>query len=446
MISLILAAGKGTRMKSGKSKVLHTVNGIPMVKRVLNTMKNIGIEKNIFILGYKKEDVLAVMGDVEYVEQLEQLGTGHAVLIAREKIENAKEDILVTYGDTPLLTERTLLNMKEKFYEGELDCILLSCKVKDPFGYGRIIKKDGKIVNIVEENEATPEEKKITEGNMGVYIFKYQSLLKIIGKIDNNNAKGEYYLTDAVKIMTEEGYKVDSYQIDDEDEVLGVNSKAQLAQASKILRNRKNTELMDSGVVLIDPDTTYIEENVSIGEDTVVYPNVIIQGDTEIGKNCIIYSNTRIENSVIKDNVKIESSLVENSILEEGVTVGPFAHLRPKTHLKNNVHVGNFVEVKNAILEAGVKAGHLTYLGDAEIGENTNIGAGTITCNYDGKKKHKTSIGKNSFIGSNSIIVAPAEIGEKSFTAAGSVITKKVPDNTLAFGRAKQTNKEGWNK
>lgn len=446
MISLILAAGKGTRMKSVKSKVLHTVNGIPMVKRVLNTMKNIGIEKNIFILGYKKEDVLAVMGDVEYVEQLEQLGTGHAVLIAREKIENAKEDILVTYGDTPLLTERTLLNMKEKFYEGELDCILLSCKVKDPFGYGRIIKKDGKIVNIVEENEATPEEKKITEGNMGVYIFKYQSLLKIIGKIDNNNAKGEYYLTDAVKIMTEEGYKVDSYQIDDEDEVLGVNSKAQLAQASKILRNRKNTELMDSGVVLIDPDTTYIEENVSIGEDTVVYPNVIIQGDTEIGKNCIIYSNTRIENSVIKDNVKIESSLVENSILEEGVTVGPFAHLRPKTHLKNNVHVGNFVEVKNAILEAGVKAGHLTYLGDAEIGENTNIGAGTITCNYDGKKKHKTSIGKNSFIGSNSIIVAPAEIGEKSFTAAGSVITKKVPDNTLAFGRAKQTNKEGWNK
>ncbi len=446
MISLILAAGKGTRMKSVKSKVLHTVNGIPMVKRVLNTMKNIGIEKNIFILGYKKEDVLAVMGDVEYVEQLEQLGTGHAVLIAREKIENAKEDILVTYGDTPLLTERTLLNMKEKFYEGELDCILLSCKVKDPFGYGRIIKKDGKIVNIVEENEATPEEKKITEGNMGVYIFKYDSLLKIIGKIDNNNAKGEYYLTDAVKIMTEEGYKVDSYQIDDEDEVLGVNSKAQLAQASKILRNRKNTELMDSGVVLIDPDTTYIEENVSIGEDTVVYPNVIIQGDTEIGKNCIIYSNTRIENSVIKDNVKIESSLVENSILEEGVTVGPFAHLRPKTHLKNNVHVGNFVEVKNAILEAGVKAGHLTYLGDAEIGENTNIGAGTITCNYDGKKKHKTSIGKNSFIGSNSIIVAPAEIGEKSFTAAGSVITKKVPDNTLAFGRAKQTNKEGWNK
>lgn len=446
MISLILAAGKGTRMKSVKSKVLHTVNGIPMVKRVLNTMKNIGIEKNIFILGYKKEDVLAVMGDVEYVEQLEQLGTGHAVLIAREKIENAKEDILVTYGDTPLLTERTLLNMKEKFYEGELDCILLSCKVKNPFGYGRIIKKDGKIVNIVEENEATPEEKKITEGNMGVYIFKYQSLLKIIGKIDNNNAKGEYYLTDAVKIMTEEGYKVDSYQIDDEDEVLGVNSKAQLAQASKILRNRKNTELMDSGVVLIDPDTTYIEENVSIGEDTVVYPNVIIQGDTEIGKNCIIYSNTRIENSVIKDNVKIESSLVENSILEEGVTVGPFAHLRPKTHLKNNVHVGNFVEVKNAILEAGVKAGHLTYLGDAEIGENTNIGAGTITCNYDGKKKHKTSIGKNSFIGSNSIIVAPAEIGEKSFTAAGSVITKKVPDNTLAFGRAKQTNKEGWNK
>lgn len=446
MISLILAAGKGTRMKSEKSKVLHEVNGTPMVKRVLNTMKNIGIEKNIFILGHKKEDVLSVMGEVEYVEQAEQLGTGHAVLIAKEKIEKYKEDVLITYGDTPLLTEETLLKMKEAFYERNLDGIILSCIVRNPFGYGRIIKKDGKVADIIEENEADAEQKKINEVNTGVYIFKYESLVNIIEKINNNNVKGEYYLTDAIKILSDGGYKVDSFHIDDEDEVLGVNSKAQLAQASKILRDRKNTELMDSGVVIIDPETTYIEENVRIGEDTVIYPNVIIQGDTEIGKNCLIFGNTRIENSVIKDNVKIESSLVEKSMLEEGVTVGPFAHLRPKTHLKGNVHIGNFVEIKNAVLEAGVKAGHLTYIGDAEIGENTNIGAGTITCNYDGKNKHRTLIGKDSFIGSNSIIVAPAEIGEKSFTAAGSVITKKVPDNTLAFGRARQINKEGWNK
>ena len=215
---------------------------------------------------------------------------------------------------------------------------------------------------------------------------------------------------------------------------------------NKILRDRKNLQLMDNGAILIDPATTYIEENVEIGEDTVIYPNVIIQGDTKIGKNCVILSNTRIENSVIKDNVRIESSLIEKSTLEEGVTVGPFAHLRPKAHLKENVHVGNFVEIKNAVLEKGVKAGHLTYLGDAEVGENTNIGAGTITCNYDGKNKHKTKIGKESFIGSNSIMVAPVEIGEESFTAAGSVITENVPDSTLAFGRARQINKEGWKK
>ncbi len=446
MIALILAAGKGTRMKSEKPKVLHEVNGVPMLKRVLNTMEEIATKKNIFILGHKKEEVLSAMGDIEYVEQAEQLGTGHAVLIAREKIEEYKEDVLITYGDTPLLTEETLLKMKEIFYEKELDCILLSCKVKDPFGYGRIIKEGGKIVNIIEENEATEEQKKINEANTGVYIFKYVRLIEAASKIDNNNVKGEYYLTDAIKILSDGGYKVESYQIEDEDEVLGVNSKAQLAQAGKILRNRINTKFMDEGVIIIDPETTYIEENVRIGEDTVIYPNVFIQGKTEIGKNCIILGNTRIEDSIIKDNVKIEASVVEKSVLEEGVTVGPFAHLRPKAHLKENVHVGNFVEVKNALLESGVKVGHLTYLGDAEIGENTNIGAGTITCNYDGKNKHKTTIGKNSFIGSNSTIVAPVNIGKKAFTAAGSVITKEIPDNTLAFGRARQINKEGWNK
>ena len=446
MIALILAAGKGTRMKSEKPKVLHEVNGVPMLKRVLNTMEEIATKKNIFILGHKKEEVLSAMGDIEYVEQAEQLGTGHAVLIAREKIEEYKEDVLITYGDTPLLTEETLLKMKEIFYEKELDCILLSCKVKDPFGYGRIIKEGGKIVNIIEENEATEEQKKINEANTGVYIFKYVRLIEAASKIDNNNVKGEYYLTDAIKILSDGGYKVESYQIEDEDEVLGVNSKAQLAQAGKILRNRINTKFMDEGVIIIDPETTYIEENVRIGEDTVIYPNVFIQGKTEIGKNCIILGNTRIEDSIIKDNVKIEASVVEKSVLEEGGTVGPFAHLRPKAHLKENVHVGNFVEVKNALLESGVKVGHLTYLGDAEIGENTNIGAGTITCNYDGKNKHKTTIGKNSFIGSNSTIVAPVNIGKKAFTAAGSVITKEIPDNTLAFGRARQINKEGWNK
>ena len=434
MISVILAAGKGTRMKSEQSKVLHKVNGVPMIRRVVDVLENIGNRKNVFILGHKKEDVLAEMGDVDFVTQREQLGTGHAILIAKDKIREYGEDVLITCGDTPLLKEETLRNLKDAFDEKKLDCIVLSCKVKNPFGYGRIVKENGKISNIVEEKEADENEKKIDEINTGVYIFKNESLLYAIKKIDNNNSKGEYYLTDAIKILTSEDYNVDSFQIEDEDEILGVNSKVQLAQAEKILRNRKNIELMDSGVILIDPDATYIEDNVQIGQDTVIYPNVTIQG------------NTRIENSVIADNVRIEASVVEKSTLEEGVTVGPFAHLRPKAYLKETVHVGNFVEIKNSTLEKGVKTGHLTYIGDAEIGQDTNVGAGTITCNYDGKNKHRTKIGKNAFIGSNSIIVAPVEIGSEVLTAAGSVITEDIPDEALAFGRAKQVNKEKKNK
>ena len=442
MISLILAAGKGTRMKSEKPKVLHEVNGMPMLKRVVKVLEDSGIEKNLFILGHKKEVVLEAMGDVMYVEQKEQLGTGHAVLIAKEKLGNLKEDVLITCGDTPLLKSETFNKMKKIFEEKNLDCIVLSCKVKNPFGYGRIIKENGNIVDIVEEKEATDKQRKIDEINTGVYIFKNEKLLEAVEKINNNNSKGEYYLTDVIKILSGEGQKVESFQIEDEDEVLGVNSKVQLAQANRILRERKNVELMDNGVILLDSATTYIEENVEIGEDTVIYPNVTIQGNTKIGKNCEILGNTRIENSVIADNVKIEASVVEQSTLEEGVTVGPFAHLRPKAYLKETVHVGNFVEIKNATLEKGVKTGHLTYIGDAEIGENTNVGAGTITCNYDGKNKHKTKIGKNAFIGSNSIIVAPVEIGNDVLTAAGSVITKNIPDEALAFGRSKQVNKE----
>ena len=442
MLSVILAAGKGTRMKSSIPKVLHKVNGKPMLKLVTEVIENVGITKNIFILGHKKEVVLEEMKNIEYVTQEEQLGTGHAILIAKDKIEKYKEDVLITCGDTPLLKEETLKNLKKVFEEKNLDCVVLSCKVKNPFGYGRIIKENGKIANIVEEKEATNEEKLIDEINTGVYIFKYESLIYAIQKIDNNNSKGEYYLTDAIKILTSENYNVDSFIIDDESEILGVNSKVQLAQANEILKMRKNIELMDNGVILIDPKTTYIEQEVQIGEDTVIYPNVVIQGNTKIGKNCEILSNTRIENSSIGDNVRIESSVIESAVVEKSATIGPFAHLRPKAHLKETVHVGNFVEIKNATLEKGVKSGHLTYIGDAQVGEDTNIGAGTITCNYDGKNKHKTIIGSGSFIGSNSIIVAPVTMGNEVFTAAGSVITKDVPNKMLAFGRARQVNKE----
>ncbi|WP_064616635.1 bifunctional UDP-N-acetylglucosamine diphosphorylase/glucosamine-1-phosphate N-acetyltransferase GlmU [Streptobacillus moniliformis] len=445
MISIILAAGKGTRMKSNISKLMHKVNGQPMIVKLVNTLNKAGLKKNILILGYLKEQILEVL-DNEYVIQEEQLGTGHAVIIAKNKILENDDDILICNGDGPLLTVETINKMKEKFEKDSLDCLILSCEVNNPFGYGRIIKENGKVTNIIEEVDATVEQKNIKEINAGVYLFKKTSLLSILDKFNNDNKKGEYYLTDAVKLLNEEKLKVDSLVLEDEKEMLGVNSKSQLAEVSKILRERKNEELMKNGTILIDPNNTYIEEDVVIGEDTIIYPNVYIEKGTRIGNNCIIHSGTRIENSIIGNNVTIDNSVVELSVIEDNVSIGPFAHIRPNSLLKEKSKIGNFVEIKKATLHKGVKCGHLTYVGDSEIGENTNIGAGTITCNYDGSKKHKTNIGKNCFIGSNSIIVAPVEIGENVLTAAGSVITKDIPNDSIAFGRAKQVNKIGMNK
>lgn len=442
MISLVLAAGKGTRMKSNISKLMHRVNGIPMVTKVNNVLKESDISKNILILGYLKEQIIEELPDVEYIEQKEQLGTAHAIMISKDKIKEYGDDVLICNGDGPLLTVETINNMKSKLYDENLDGLILSCLLSDPTGYGRIIKRDNKVVDIREESEASLEEKQINEINVGIYMFKYKALMSIIDKFDNNNSKGEYFLTDAVKLMVNEGYKVDSILLLDKDEMLGVNSKEQLSEASRILRDRKNKELMRDGVILIDPSTTYIEEDVKIGIDTVIYPNVYIQKGTIIGSNCNIYSGTRIEGSIIGDNVTIESSIIEKSEVEDNVSIGPFAHLRPDALLKKNSKVGNFVEIKKSTLHEGVKCGHLTYIGDSEIGKDTNIGAGTITCNYDGKNKHKTTIGENAFIGSNSIIVSPVKIGNNVLTAAGSVITKDVPDGNIAFGRAKQVNKE----
>ncbi|QXW65222.1 bifunctional UDP-N-acetylglucosamine diphosphorylase/glucosamine-1-phosphate N-acetyltransferase GlmU [Streptobacillus moniliformis] len=445
MISIILAAGKGTRMKSNISKLMHKVNGQPMIVKLVNTLNKAGLKKNILILGYLKEQILEVL-DNEYVIQEEQLGTGHAVIIAKNKILENDDDILICNGDGPLLTVETINKMKEKFEKDSLDCLILSCEVNNPFGYGRIIKENGKVTNITEEVDATVEQKNIKEINAGVYLFKKTSLLSILDKFNNDNKKGEYYLTDAVKLLNEEKLKVDSLVLEDEKEMLGVNSKSQLAEVSKILRERKNEELMKNGTILIDPNNTYIEEDVVIGEDTIIYPNVYIEKGTRIGNNCIIHSGTRIENSIIGNNVTIDNSVVELSVIEDNVSIGPFAHIRPNSLLKEKSKIGNFVEIKKSTLHKGVKCGHLTYVGDSEIGENTNIGAGTITCNYDGSKKHKTNIGKNCFIGSNSIIVAPVEIGENVLTAAGSVITKDIPNDSIAFGRAKQVNKIGMNK
>ena len=447
MKAIIMAAGKGTRMKSDLPKVVHLAHSKPMIVRIIDALNALNTEENVLILGHKKEKVLEVLGpDVSYVVQEEQLGTGHAVKQAVPKLENYQGDVLIINGDIPLIRKETLIDFYNEYKKENADAIILSAVFENPFSYGRVLKDGNKVLKIVEEKEANEEQKKIKEINAGVYIFKSQDLVKALAQINNNNEKGEYYITDVIEILSNENKKVISYSLEDSMEIQGVNSKVELALVSKVLRERKNTALMEEGVILIDPANTYIEDEVKIGRDTTIYPNVTLQGNTEIGENCEILSGTRIIDSKVYDNVRIESSVIEESIVENGVTIGPYAHLRPKSHLKENVHIGNFVETKKSTLEKGVKAGHLTYLGDAHVGEKTNIGAGTITCNYDGKNKFKTEIGQEVFIGSDTMLVAPVSIGDNSLIGAGSVITKDVPSDSLSVERSKQIIKEGWKK
>ena len=444
--ALILAAGKGTRMKSDLPKVIHKVNGIPMVKKILNELEKLETEENILILGHKKEEVLKELGDVKYVVQEEQLGTGHAIMQAYELLKDYDGDVMILCGDTPLLRHETLKEMYEVHKKSGVATTILTSIYDNPFGYGRIVKDGDKVKAIVEEKEADEETKKIKEVNAGVYCCNAKELFEALKKVTNNNEKGEFYLTDIVGIQVGEGKTVASFVLADNEEILGVNSKVELAQASKVLRERKNISLMEEGVILIDPAATYIEETVKIGKDTVIYPTVTLQGNTVIGENCEIIGCTRIIDSTLGNDIRIESSVIEESIVDDKVTMGPFAHLRPKSHLKEKVHIGNFVEVKKSTLEYGVKAGHLTYLGNATVGKDTNIGAGTITCNYDGVNKFDTVIGENVFIGSDTMLVAPVTIGDKAITGAGSVITKDVAPKALAVERNKQIIKFEWRK
>ena len=444
--TLILAAGKGTRMKSELPKVLHKVCGVPMIEKIVDTCNRIGSLENILILGHKKEEILKVLPNVEYVVQEEQLGTGHAVIQAKEKLENFDGTVMILCGDTPLLKEETLKNLYEYHKKTNATTTILTSIYENPFGYGRIVKENEKVVGIIEEKEASDEIKAIKDINAGVYCFNSKELLAALEKIDNKNEKGEYYLTDVISINVKAGKKVEAILLNDNDEILGINYMIELEQANNIMKNRINNLHMENGVILIDKNNIYIEESVKIGQDTVIYPGVLLQGNTIVGEKCELLGNTRIIDCTIGNNVKVESSVLEDSIVENKVTIGPFAHLRPKSHLKEEVHIGNFVEIKKSTLEKGVKAGHLTYLGDAIVGEKTNIGAGTITCNYDGKNKFKTTIGKNAFIGSDTMLVAPVNIGENALVGAGSVITKDVPENALAVSRSKQVIKFDWRK
>ncbi|ENZ00367.1 bifunctional UDP-N-acetylglucosamine diphosphorylase/glucosamine-1-phosphate N-acetyltransferase GlmU [Clostridium thermobutyricum] len=444
--ALILAAGQGTRIKSDIPKVLHKVCGKEMVNHVIDNMRKASIEDVNVIIGKGAELVKKETESrkVSYSLQEEQLGTGHAVKCAAEFLKGKKGTVLIFAGDAPLTKETTIKELIKYHEENNNSATLLSALVEDPTGYGRIIRdENGQVLKIVEHKDCNEEELKVNEMNAAMYCFDIEDLVNALEKISNDNVQGEYYLTDAIGIVKEEGKKVGAVVTDYED-TIGVNSRAQLAEAEEILRNRINRIHLDNGVTLIDPRSTYIGADVVIGKDTILYPNTILEGNTKIGQRCTILQNTRIKDSIIENGATIESSVILESKVGENTNVGPFAYIRPESSIGNNVKIGDFVEIKKANIGNETKVAHLTYIGDAEVGSGCNFGCGTVVVNYDGKKKHKTIIGDNSFIGCNTNLVSPVKVGDNTYIAAGSTITNEVSEGDLAIARAKQRNIKGW--
>ncbi|EPF4329690.1 bifunctional UDP-N-acetylglucosamine diphosphorylase/glucosamine-1-phosphate N-acetyltransferase GlmU [Enterococcus hirae] len=446
--AIILAAGKGTRMKSKLYKVLHPVSGQPMVEHIINRVSETNPDQIITIVGHGAEQVKAQLGErSEYALQAEQLGTGHAVLQAASFLQGKEGTTLVISGDTPLLTTETLNNLFEYHQGKNASATILTAQAEDPTGYGRIIRDHiGIVEKIVEQKDTTPEEALVQEINTGTYCFDNQALFEALNKVGTDNAQGEYYLTDIIEILKDAGKTVAAYQTEDFDESMGVNDRIALAKANELMRQRINKMHMVNGVSFIDPATTYIDAGVEIGSDTVIEAGVQLQGKTVIGSDCVIGAHSRIVDSVIEDHVVVEHSVIEKSLVKSHADVGPFAHLRPKAEIGEGVHIGNFVEVKNAEIGKNTKVGHLTYVGDATLGEEINVGCGVVFVNYDGKNKHRTTIGDHSFIGSNANIIAPVEIAKNTSVAAGSTITEDIPEYAMAIARARQVNKEEYAK
>lgn len=432
-------------MKSSTSKVLHEIFHKPLVYYPIEAARYAGAQEVCLVVGHKSEEVMKTFGDtVKYALQAERLGTGHAVMQAMDFIGDDGE-ILVLYGDTPLITAQTIEKMLAFHRKKKNAVTVLSALVDDPTGYGRIVRDESKhFVKIVEQKDATDEEKRITEINGGMYVFEAKHLKSALSKITNDNKQQEYYLTDTIEILLHEGYNVDAIAIMNPDDILGVNSREQLAQATAIMKQRINRKHMDNGVTLIDPHHTYIDPEVEIGQDTVIEPGCIIEGNTSIGENCIIGYNTKIRNCKVGNSVAIESSMLIDSQIDEGCHIGPFAYIRPNSHIGAKVKIGDFVEIKNATIGEGTKVSHLTYIGDADVGCDVNFGCGTVVVNYDGEKKHRTIIKDHAFIGCNTNLVSPVVIEENVYTAAGSTITQDVPKNSLAIARARQEIKPEW--
>ena len=448
---VILAAGLGTRMKSHKAKVLHRAGGKALIEHAVETALALAPAERVFaVVGYQAERVRAVVATpgIGFIEQIEQLGTGHALMVAREALSHLAGWLVILYGDGPLLRASTVRRLIETAEVNEAAGALLSADMDDPTGYGRVLRGvSDRVRAVVEQKAATPQQLAIREANMGIYCYRAELFWKHVSELRPDNPAHEYYLTDMVEILDRAGHAVVAMKIEDARECLGINDRVELAEVDRLLGERKLRELMLAGVTIEKPETVTIDSGVEIGTDTVVEPFARILGTTRIGENCRIGASSVIEDSILGDDVVINPlTVVTASHLERGVQAGPFSRFRPGNFVAENAHVGNFVELKKTQLGAGSKASHLAYLGDSEIGARVNIGAGTITCNYDGTHKHPTRIGDGVFVGSNSTLVAPLEIGEGAYLAAGSVITEAVPPDALALGRARQVNKEGWAK
>lgn len=445
---IILAAGQGTRMKSDLPKVLHPIGGKPLFLHPLSIAKQLQASKIAIIIGHGADAVrLAYTGDdVSWVIQEKQLGTGHAVLCAKDSFNHFTGDILILSGDVPLIRQATLTAMLERHRRSEAALTLMTALLDTPKGYGRILRdREGAITGIVEEKDASDAQRAIGEVNAGIYVASPQFLFTALTGVKNNNNQGEYYLPDAVGIALAQQKSVATFQVDDPREMLGINTREELARMETTLRERINKQWMDAGVTLKDPATTYIDEEVTIGRDTIIGPNTQLCGNTKIGANCRLDGNAFITDADIGDGVHLRFSVVLTQCrIEHGAIVGPFAHLRPGTALGPNVHIGNFVETKEAKLAEGTKANHLTYLGDCTIGRDTNIGAGTITCNYDGFNKYRTTIGERVQVGSDTTLVAPITLGNDVYVATASTVRHDIPDGALVFNERTEQTRAGW--
>lgn len=446
--AIILAAGQGTRMKSKLSKVLHPILGRPMIRYVMEALKPTSIEKLVTIVGHGAEDVKTNIGkDSDFVIQKEQLGTAHAVLQADEMLNDKSGTTIVVCGDTPLITTDTFQALFEYHEKSYSKATVLTAKMPDPTGYGRIIRNEtGDVERIVEQKDANDNEKLVNEINTGTYCFDNEALFAALKRVKNDNVQQEYYLTDVIEILKQDGDKVSGFITDNQEETIGINDRLALSHAESMMKRRVNEYHLKNGVTITDPNNTYIGPQVTIEQDVTIYPGTILAGETHIEENAIIGPHSDIENSTIGKGTVVRQSVIRDSKIGNMVNIGPFAHIRPDSSIGDEVRVGNFVEIKKSVIDQHSKVPHLSYIGDAQLGKNINIGCGTITVNYDGKNKHTTTIEDDTFIGCNSNLIAPVTIKQGAYIAAGSTITDDVPEESLAIARARQTTKEGYAK